>query len=421
MLRNRMVKKCFGADMSSFRINGGKPLFGRVEVNGSKNAALPMIFSAIISNGISEISNFPFIGDTETAIEIISSLGAKCHKNGKTLYIDTRDLTYTAPDPALVGKIRASTYLIGACLSRFGRVDLARSGGCDFAYRPIDLHIFASEAFGAELTGNSLTVKKLTAADLTLPKPSVGATVNSLILAASAKGVSTIRGCALEPHVLALADFLVSMGASINFYGNTARVVGADLSGGKSRVIGDMIEAATYLLSGVATGGEVETFGIDPKSLSSFLNLLSDMGADIKITHESVKMQAKSKLKFAKAVAKPYPGLPTDIQPLLAPIFAMNSGGVISDEVFPERFGYLDTLSDFGIKWSKNGGEALILPSDIRPSRSYAKDLRGGAACLITALGANGESIIDRAEIIERGYEAPDRILRSLHADAVIK
>ena len=400
--------------MRKIKINGAKPLGGSFTVNGSKNAALPLVFASLACHGVSELSNFPNIGDTETALELISDLGAVVKREGKSVYIDTRNLTYAPPRAELTRKIRASTYLIGACLSRFGRIDISGFGGCDFSDRPIDLHVYAAEALGAKSQGSCLTASRLLGNRVNLPKPSVGATVNTLIIAAGAEGTTEIYGAAKEPHVMCLIDFLRTMGAEIDVSDKCIKVVGKDLTSGSAYVIGDMVEAATYLLAGAVTGGEVTAVGLDTQTLYPLFGLLSDMGADIKLCATKAKVGARGQLKYAKATAKPYPGLPTDIQPMLAPIFAANSGGAIRDLVFPDRLGYLDVLSGFGISSYRCGKSAVVLPSRIHNARVSAPDLRGGAACILAALAANGESEISSSQIILRGYEAPDKLLRSL-------
>lgn len=407
--------------MKKIKIHGGIRLKGSFNVNGSKNAALPMIFATVASYGISEISNFPFIGDTETALEIISDFGATFKRVGKSVFIDTRNLSYRPPKVELVRKIRASTYLIGACLSRFGRIDLSDFGGCNFSDRPIDIHIYSAQTMGANLVGNSLVASRISANVVNLPKPSVGATVNSLILASGASGVTEIRGAAKEPHVNSLIDYLSSMGAKIERIQDCIKVTGAPLGSGKSRVIGDMIEAATYLLAGVLTGGEVSAVGVEANTLYPLLSMLCEMGAEVNTSDIRIKITGKSKLKYAKAVAKPYPELPTDIQPLLAPLFAKNSGGYIKDCVFPDRFGYLNELSRFGINWYREEDGVVILPSRIHRANVIAPDLRGGASCLLTALCTHGESVINSAETLLRGYESPDALLRSLGAKIKIE
>ena len=410
-----MLKKSyFGAIMKKLIVNGGIPLRGRINVNGSKNAALPMLFASIIAEGISVLDNFPYIGDTEVAMRILESLGVSFSKEGKRLYIDTRNMKYVLPDPHLTAKLRASTYLIGGCLARFGRIDLPESGGCNFASRPIDLHVYAAERLGARREGNTLVAENLQGRLISLSKPSVGATANALILASRASGITEIRGGAREPHILSLIDYLRSMGASIEIVGDSLLVSSSGLHSGRATVIGDMIEAATYLIAGVLTEGSVEVSGVDVESLSPFLLLLSDMGATVDITENSIKIYAKSKLKFANAIAEPYPGLPTDIQPLLAPLFAFNSGGHLSDRVFEGRFGYLSSLIPLGARYRQDKDGTFLLPSLPQCGATEATDLRGGAACLLCALAAPGESVISSAQIILRGYECPDCLLRSL-------
>ncbi len=402
--------------MKSIIINGGRPLFGTVKVSGSKNAVLPILFAALTVYGTCEIIDVPSIGDTDVALELLTSFGASYERRGNSLLINTKNVFYNTPDPLLVKKIRASTYLIGACLSRFGECNICDFGGCNFSLRPIDLHISAAEALGAQKRGDKLVAGRLRGGEITLTKPSVGATVNALIMSASADGTTHIKGYAREPHVLLLIDFLRSCGAEIELKEKEITVHGRMLRGGRVKVIGDMIEAGTYLTAGLVTGGEVKVVGVSRQSMEPYISSVSLAGGSFMLENDSITVKGGALLDHIYLKAEPYPGFPTDLQPIIAPLFAVNSGGIIEDSVFPERFGYLDVLSSFGVKSRYRKGRAEIYKSELKNAKVKAPCLRGGAACLLSALAANGKSVITSAETILRGYESPIEKLTDLGA-----
>ncbi len=406
--------------MKRIVVNGGTPLFGEITVSGSKNAALPIIFACILTNGISEIDNLPDIGDVRVAFDLLSTFGAKIQRDGNRTYIDTRTLSYKKPDKSRVEKIRASTYLIGSCLSRFGRCELMPFGGCNFSLRPIDMHIGACHALGAKTDGNMLTCKRLCGGEIDFDKPSVGATVNAILLAASADGETIIRGSAVEPHIDALVDFLNSAGASISRQGREMHIVGRRLHGGKTCVIGDMIEAGSYLALGVMTEGRVKALNSPIPDMTEILSSLTRLGADISCENDSVSASIGIG-KYLSLIASPHPGFPTDLQPIFAPLMAHTLGGEITDTVWQSRFGYLDALSAFGVNSSVNQNHAIIYKSYIHSGVATCPDLRGGMAALMCALSSAGKSEILSAETILRGYESLEQKLSCLGADIKIE
>ena len=425
--------------MQKIIVNGGRALAGEVRISGSKNAALPLIFATLLINGETTFYNVPDIGDVRVALELLSGVGAEVSFFGSTLRINAKNVKYKPENPELSGKIRASTYLLGATLGRFGRAEIPASGGCNFSNRPIDFHINAAKSFGATLSGGSLIADKLHGAKISLPKPSVGATINALLMAVSALGDSEISGYAKEPHVLAVVDFLRSAGAKIQLENDKILVHPAPLYPTEFTVIGDMIEAGTYLTAAMITGGNITVSGIDFRELSSFLNIAEELGFTPEILPfisfeneektavftskkllSSIRIDSK-KRKFSgneiSVSAAPYPAFPTDLQPIIAPILAKESGGQIRDFVFPERFGYLENLATFGIKSRVVDKCAKIERSRLKSGSVIAPDLRGGMACLLAALGANGYSEIRSAQLILRGYDRLAEKLTSLGAD----
>lgn len=402
--------------MQKILVCGGRPLCGRIRVSGSKNAALPIIFATLITSGISHLENVPDIGDVQVAIELIEKLGARVSREKSTLTVDTRELSFCDPPVSLTSSIRASTYLLGAMLSRFGLFHTGEFGGCNFSPRPIDMHIDAARAFGASYDGRTLFANRLHGAEIHFSKVSVGATANALIMAFSAEGESVIYGGAREPHILNLIDYLRSTGAKIDIYEDRITVLRGKLGGGDVRIIGDMIEAGTYLSAGLMTDGEVTVEGFCPDELSPFTTALISLGALVRAQADSISVASGDRYRFTSVIAEPYPAFPTDLQPIVAPLMARRLGGLIVDRVWRERFGYLDSLRLFGVISHAHDGYALIEGSSLHPARTSATDLRGGAAALITALAADGESEIDNAKIIHRGYESLEEKLAQLGA-----
>lgn len=408
--------------MQKIIVNGGNPLFGEVRVSGSKNAALPLIFATILTKGESVIKNVPDIGDVHVALALLSDLGARIEFSRGTLRIDTSELKYVSPREDLVSKIRASTYLFGATLGRFGIAEILELGGCNFSPRPIDYHISAAVSLGAKMVGNTLVADKLSGAVIHLPRPSVGATVNSLIMASASDGQTEIYGFAKEPHVLSVISFLRYMGADICIDEEKITVTkSSPLRPAEFTVIGDMIEAGSYIIAALITGGEIRVSGFDPSELSSFSALLSDMGFVPHEKENSIYITSAEHRPFREknilVKAAPYPAFPTDLQPLIAPLIAKLCGGEIFDTVWQGRFGYLDSLKNFGVHSMVGDGFARIEKSRLTPGIAASPDLRGGMACLLAALSANGISEITYPEIILRGYDSLIEKLTSLGAD----
>lgn len=439
--------------MEKIIVKGGKALCGEVRASGSKNASLPLIFASLIIDGEVSLRNVPDIGDVRVALELLSDFGAEISFSEGVLRINSAKVKYLDPNPRLSGKIRASTYLMGASLARFGRAEIPSSGGCNFSYRPIDFHINSAKAFGAVELENHLFAKELRGCKIALPKPSVGATINALLMATSAEGQSEISGFAKEPHVLAVIDFLRAAGAEIQLEGEKIRIRKSHLHFVDFTIIGDMIEAGTYLTAALITGGKIKLTGINPSELFAYLDIIKSLGYNPEILPGGVFLDSGNRCYFASekplrstrntsekrknpgnkisVFAAPYPAFPTDLQPIIAPLLAGEMGGEIVDLVFPDRFGYLGNLAAFGIKSTVESYESGIEDSQKALRQSYAKieksqlksgtavapDLRGGMACLLAALGAKGRSEINSPEIILRGYDKLIEKMISLGAD----
>ncbi len=402
--------------MSRFIVSGGKCLNGEVEISGSKNAALPLIFAAISIPYVSVIRGAPDIGDVDVAISIARELGALVERRNGELIIDARNLSYREPSMELTSKIRASTYLLGALLVRFGKAGISSFGGCAFDKRPIDLHLFAIEALGGEVKGDFISAARLFGREIRFSSASVGASINALILSSGASGVTRIYGYAKEPHVLSLVDFFKNAGVKIAVFDEYIEVEGGASRGGFANVIPDMIEAGTYAAISVLTESPFLIKGADTDHLFSFFESFASMGIEIKKTENGLRFFGMPTKRVTVETA-PYPGFPTDLQPIIAPVLAFGGGGIIIENVWKNRFSYLDGLSRFGVSSKRTDSFAEIYPSKIHSASSKATDLRGGASLIISALSAKGESVIDSASVVLRGYEKLSGKLTRLGAD----
>ncbi|MDY2827128.1 MAG: UDP-N-acetylglucosamine 1-carboxyvinyltransferase [Eubacteriales bacterium] len=419
--------------MEKIVVRGGRPLSGEVTVGGSKNAALPLLFAGILTQDRCVFENLPRVSDVLTTLQILRSLGARMvFLPGGEVEIDYRFL-FRAPPPAfLTGAIRGSVYLMGALLGRFGRAQLPGFGGCNFGTRPIDQHLMGFALLGAQEekgADGSLLLSApggLTGAEIRLAMPSVGATGNLMMAAVAAGGETVIENAAAEPHMTALAEFLRSAGAEIEGVGSgTLRVRGGrPLHGCRVRVIPDMIEAGTYLCAGMACGGRVTVREAEPSHLGAVLELLDRMGADLSLTEKSVTLNAPEHYTCLSFATGPYPGFPTDLHPQFGALFsiggrAVGQGGV-TETVFSRRFRYTEGLRAMGADIRVSDAHADFTPAPLHPARLCSPDLRGGAALLLAALATPGESVIEEAATIGRGYEHLEEKCRSLGADLCV-
>ena len=402
--------------MKRFVVSGGKKLFGSIDVSGSKNAALPILFATIITHGVSVIRNLPDIKDVRITVDILTELGASVKRVGKNLIVDTRVLHYTTPSEALVRSIRASSYLLGAMSARFGRARIMPFGGCNFDSRPIDMHVGAMRRVGVRISDSECVCDRLMPADIVFDRISVGATVNALLLTATAVGHSRIFGYAREPHVYSLIDYLNSAGASISITPEYISVFGRELFGGEAFVIPDMIEAGTYIAIALATDSQIKVCDVRREHLLAVTELFSSTGAGFLYENDSITPFG-TLLEYTNVYTSPHPGFPTDLQPIIAPLLALCAGGRICEGVWRGRFGYLTELSKFGLSYSLSDSAAEIYKSHLKPARVSAPDLRGGAALLVAALAASGESEVFGADMIGRGYEGIAGKLRSVGAE----
>ena len=402
--------------MIKYIIEGGRPLHGEVSISGAKNAAVAILPATLLVNGKCHIENVPDISDVRLLLEILNDMGAQIRRiNRNTLEVDcTRARNTTAPID-LVRRIRASYYLLGAQLGRFGHARNAMPGGCNFGVRPIDQHIKGFEALDAmvEQSGGYVTCDApeggLKGGHVYLDIVSVGATMNILLASALADGMTIIENCAKEPHIVDLANFLNAMGARISGAGtDVIKVRGVkELNGGSYSIIPDQIEAGTYMAAVAAVGGSVTIRNVIPKHLDCITAKLREMGMVIREDGDSVHLEKTRRLKRANVKTMPYPGFPTDMQPQIAVCMALANGtSIVTEGIYDNRFRYTAELNRMGANVQVEGKAAVIDGvKELHGCEVRACDLRAGAAMVIAAMAANGTTVIEDAHYIERGYE----------------
>lgn len=417
--------------MDKYVINGGLPLHGEVEISGAKNAAVAIIPAALMVDGVCRIENLPQISDTDMLLTILSELGARVkYINSSTVEIDCTDVHLQDAPFDLMRKIRASYYLIGAMLGRFGRAKTTMPGGCNFGVRPIDQHIKGMTALGAEVeVKNGFVLAeanggRLHGARIYLDKVSVGATMNIILAATLAQGRTIIENAAREPHIVDLANFLNSMGADVRGAGtDTVKVNGVDkLHGGTYTIIPDQIEAGTYMVAAAATGGEVLVKNVIPKHLECISAKLRETGTIVQEYEDSILVKGASTLRRANIKTLPYPGFPTDMQPQMGVLLCLAQGtSVITEGIYDNRFKYVNELRKMGAEIQVDGRVAVIEGSaSLTGAPVMACDLRAGAAMVIAGMCASGMTEVEDIHYIERGYENFVGKLRKLGADIEI-
>ena len=415
--------------MTKYVISGGKPLHGEVEISGAKNAAVAIIPAALMVDGVCRIENLPQISDVTTLLNILKEMGAGIRMiNKRTVDIDCSRVGTTRATFDMMRRIRASYYLIGALLGRFGNADVAMPGGCNFGgVRPIDQHIKGFSAMGAKIGIKNGVVSadtgggRLKGAPIYLDIVSVGATVNLMIGAALAEGMTIIENAAREPHIVDLANFLNSMGADIRGAGtNMIKIRGVrKLTGGFYSIIPDQIEAGTFMAAVAGTGGHVVIKDVIPKHLECISGKLREMGVMVRALEDSIIVHKTGPLLKTNIKTLPYPGFPTDMQPQISTVLCLADGtSTVTEGVWDNRFKYVDELAKMGASVRVTGRTALIEGvSGLSGAHLKAGDLRAGAALVIAGLCAQGDTVIEGVNYIERGYEKIVEKLSSLGAD----
>nr|WP_325301837.1 UDP-N-acetylglucosamine 1-carboxyvinyltransferase [uncultured Dysosmobacter sp.] len=415
--------------MTKYIVEGGKPLYGEVEISGAKNAAVAIIPAALLVDGVCRIENIPQISDVTMCLRILEDLGAVVRVvNPHTVEIDCRHIRSTRTSYDLARRIRASYYLIGALLGRFGQAEVAMPGGCNFGgARPIDQHVKGFTTLGAKVTVEGGFIRavsengRLKGANVYLDVVSVGATMNIMMAAVMAEGVTVIESAAKEPHIVDLANFLNSMGANVRGAGtDTIKIHGVDrLTGGTYAIIPDQIEAGTYMAAVAATGGQVLVKNIIPKHMDCITAKLVEMGVEVEENGDTLLVRRTGKLQRTNVKTLPYPGFPTDMQPQITTVLSLAEGtSLVTEGVWGSRYRYVDELRRMGARIQVDDKTAVVEGVDhLTGAPIQAYDLRAGAAMVIAALAAQGRSEITQVQYIERGYEDIIAKLRGLGAD----
>ena len=414
--------------MEKYLIQGGPPLHGEVAISGAKNAAVAIIPAALMVDGVCRLENLPQISDVEMLLTILRELGAGIrHIDKSTVEIDCTDVHFQDAPFELMRKIRASYYLIGAMLGRFGTAKTTMPGGCNFGVRPIDQHIKGMTALGASvLVENGFIYANagengLVGAKIYLDKVSVGATMNIMLAACMAKGKTVIENAAREPHIVDLANFLNSMGADIRGAGtDSIRINGVTrLHGGSYTIIPDQIEAGTFMCAAAATGGEVLVKNVIPRHLECISAKLRECGATVEEYGDAVLVRRTGRLRSTNIKTQPYPGFPTDMQPMMGVLLCLAEGtSVISEGIYDNRFKYMDELRRMGAEVQVDGRTAIIEGvGGFHGTNMRACDLRAGAAVVVAGLCAEGKTLVEDIHYIERGYEDFVGKLSGLGAD----
>lgn len=413
--------------MEKYRIVGGTPLSGEVEISGAKNAAVAILPAAMMCDGVCRIENIPNISDVSHLIQIMYQLGVNIKMlNKSTIEVDARHISTHVVPYEMTKHMRASAYLIGVLLTRFRQAKVAMPGGCNFGLRPIDQHIKGFEALGAavEIEKGGLVVAKaaeLIGNSIYLDVVSVGATINIMLAAVKAKGQTVIENAAKEPHIVDLANFLNSMGADIRGAGtDVIKIRGVErLEGTTYTIIPDQIEAGTYMFAAAATGGNVLVKNVIPKHLEAITAKLEEMGVTVEEYDDSVRVYRNRPLMRTNIKTMPHPGFPTDMQPQASVLLSIAEGtSIITEGVWDNRFRYVDQLTRMGAQIQVDGKIAVITGvNHLTGAPVVATDLRAGAAMILAGLVADGVTEIEDIIYIERGYESVVEKFRALGAD----
>lgn len=412
--------------MDNFVINGGHELFGEVNISGAKNAAVAIIPAALLAEDTVRIENIPQISDVHLIIEILSRMGAEIKVvNKNTLDINTTNINYQSIPYELTSHFRASYYLIGAMLGRFSKADVALPGGCDFGVRPIDQHVKGFKMLGAQVDIIDGVVcakaEKLVGTPIYMDVVSVGATINIMLAAVKARGLTVIENAAKEPHIVDLANFLNSMGADVRGAGtDVIKIRGVEkMHGCTYSIIPDQIEAGTYMVAAAACGGDVLVKNVIPKHLESITAKLEEAGAEVIEYDDAVRVTRFKALSKCNVKTMPHPGFPTDMQPQMAVLLSIANGtSILSESVWDNRFQYVQQLLRMGADIQVDGKVAVIVGVPrLDGTTVRATDLRAGAAMIIAGLVAEGTTTVEDTIYVERGYEDVVEKFSALGAD----
>ena len=412
--------------MEKFIVNGARPLKGEVTISGAKNAAVAIIPASILAQGTCIIENIPRISDVTVLIRILKDMGASVQMlDNTTMEIDTSNTMLPVVPYELARRMRGSYYFLGALLGRCSRASVSMPGGCDFGVRPIDQHIKAFEAMNAKVTVDrgmvNAVANQLLGGHIYFDIETVGGTINAMLAAVKAKGITILENAAKEPHVVDLANFLNSMGADIRGAGtDVIKIHGVDIMHGTNYpIIPDQIEAGTYMTITAATGGEVLIKNVIPKHLEAITDKLIQAGCEIQEFDDSILVRRTGKLLKTNVKTLPHPGFPTDMQPQMTTLLAIAQGtSIVTEGVWDNRFKYVDELHRMGAKIQVDGKVAVVEGVEqLSGAQVKALDLRAGVALVQAALSAKGTSEIEDIHWVERGYEDLIGKLQKLGAD----
>lgn len=410
-------------DMKQYIIKGGRPLKGEVQIGGAKNAALGIVVAAIMADEPVLIENLPEVDDVKVLLDAIEGIGAIVERiDEHTVRINGAVINDVNVDDEYIRKIRGSYYLVGALLGKYKKAVVALPGGCQIGSRPIDQHLKGFEQLGANVTIHNGKIDayadNLVGSHIYLDCPSVGATINIMMAACMAEGKTIIENPAKEPHIVDVANFLNSMGANIKGAGtDTIRIRGVEhLHGSEYSIIPDQIEAGTYMIAAVATGGDVYIRNVIPKHLEAITAKLIEIGAKVEEYDDCVRVYSTGRMGYANVKTMPYPGFPTDMQPQMVTLLALSEGvSIVTETIFETRFKYISELRRMGSNINVEGNAAIITGVDgFSGAMVSAPDLRAGAALVIAALVAEGFSTVEQIQYIERGYENFEEKIRGL-------
>ncbi len=411
--------------MEQYIIKGGHPLVGEVEIGGAKNAALAILAAGIMTDDTVRIDNLPDVNDINVLLDAIAGIGASVHRIDRhTVSINGNGIRDFSIEYDYIKKIRASYYLLGALLGKYKHAEVALPGGCNIGSRPIDQHLKGFRALGADVDiehGKIIAeADRLAGKHIYFDVVSVGATINVMMAATMAEGLTIMENVAKEPHVVDVANFLNSMGANIRGAGtDVIKIRGVkSLHGTDYSVIPDQIEAGTFMFAAAATRGDVTVLNVIPKHLEATIAKLLEIGCEVEEFDDAVRVVSKGHLKSTHVKTLPYPGFPTDMQPQIGVTLALCRGtSTITESIFENRFKYLDELARMGAHVKIEGNSATISGTkEFSGARVSAPDLRAGAALCIAGLAADGITIVDDIVYIQRGYERFEEKLQSIGA-----
>ena len=424
-----MLRRERGLRLASYIVRGGNRLIGDVNISGSKNAALGIISAAMLLDGACTIENVPDVADINVMFEICKTLGAQIRRDGEgTISINPCSITTWEATHDKVRSIRGSYYLLGALLGRFKKSSIFMPGGCNFGTRPIDQHMKGFEALGAHVNIEygriHVEAEKLKGEHVFLDVVSVGATINIMIAAAKAEGITVIENAAREPHIVDVANFLNTMGANVRGAGtDVIRITGVPVlqAGCSYSIIPDQIEAGTYMLAAALTRGDITVHGVIPKHMEPLSAKLEEMGALVEVGDDAIRVwiEPGQDLQSASFKTMPYPGFPTDLQPQTTVLLCTACGSSrMTESVWDNRFQYVDDLKMMGADILISGKLAVIEGGHkLTGAHVSARDLRAGAALVLAGLAAEGMTEVDEISKIERGYENFISKMRNLGAD----